>query len=306
MHEKQVDTLVTIGIPSFNRFEGLVSITKQLQAQTYSHFKVLISDNASPDLRIRPFCADISRTDHRFSYYIHSSNIGAISNHNFLLRKASSPFFAFLADDDEINEDYVLSLLEKLISNNKASIAGPRGFRVENGVYKYEYEFYASGPSSAFQRLNYMLPMVFDKHWAFEQYWYGLFRIVNHPMRLSGDFKSSIFRLFWLAEQGEIEHSEKAIFIKSVTSQELLNHKLGNAYRRHSILRIFRDDHCHSAQQCIPITLHVSKIIIKSKNLSSTEKLILISRLYLVFTLKVVPYEVKARIKITNGFVVSS
>jgi len=296
MHEKHEDTLVTIGIPSFNRFEGLVRITKQLQAQTCPHFRALISDNASPDLRIQTFCAEVSASDHRFSYHIHHKNVGAQLNHNFLLQNISTPFFAFLADDDEINEDYVGSLLERLISNNKASLAGPRGLRVEDGVLKYEYEFYASPPSSAFQRLSYMLPMAFDKHWAFEQYWYGLFRVENHPTRLSGDFKSTIFRLFWLAEQGEIEHTEKAIFIKSVTSQELLNHKRGTAYRRHSILRIFRDDHCHSAQQCIPITLQMSRIIIKSKNLSAKEKLILICRLYLLFTLKVIPYEFKARI----------
>lgn len=296
MHEKHEDALVTIGIPSFNRFEGLVRITKQLQAQTNPYFRALISDNASPDARIKIFCAKISTVDHRFSYYIHSTNIGAQLNHNFLLLNITTPFFAFMADDDEINEDYVGSLLEKLISNSKASLAGPRGLRIENGLLKYEYESYSSPPSSAFQRLSYMLPMAFDKHWAFEQYWYGLFRVQNHPMYLSGDFKSTIFRLFWLAEQGEIVHGEKAIFIKSVTSQELLNHKRGAAYRRHSILRIFRDDHCHSAQQCIPITLQMSKIIIKSKNLKASEKLILIFRLYFLFTLKVIPCELKVLI----------
>jgi hypothetical protein len=138
-----------------------------------------------------------------------------------------------------------------------------------------------------------MLPMAFDRHWAFEQYWYGLFRVRNHPSRLSGDFKSTLFRLFWLAEQGEIVFAEKAIYTKSVTSKELIAHIKGSAYRRHPWLKIFRDDHIHSMQQCLPIAMQMSVIILPSTNLSIRQKAALLIRLYITFIAKVVPCELR-------------
>ena len=85
------ECLVTIGIPSYNRHDGLVRITTQLKSQTYSNFNVIISDNASPDPRVRVFCEYLSIEDRRFRYHIHTQNIGAIDNHSFLLGIANTP-----------------------------------------------------------------------------------------------------------------------------------------------------------------------------------------------------------------------
>ena len=180
------------------------------------------------------------------------------------------------------------------MSKPNISLAGPRGLRVEDNVLRYEYEFYSSSPSNAYQRLSFMLPMAFDRHWAFEQYWYGMFRIDKHPKSLSGEFKSTLFRLFWLAEQGELEFEEDAIYTKNVSRKELHNHALGSAYRRHAILKAFRDDHVHSLQQCLPITLQMSIIILRSSNLWISEKFILLFRLLGMFAIKVLPCELRA------------
>ena len=47
------DKLVSIGIPAYNRAEGLARTLASLEAQTYKTLDIIISDNCSPDPEVK-------------------------------------------------------------------------------------------------------------------------------------------------------------------------------------------------------------------------------------------------------------
>jgi glycosyltransferase involved in cell wall biosynthesis len=68
-------------------------------AQTYPHFQVCVYDNASQD-ETSQVVSSIAASDNRVKYHVHPKNIGPNNNYQYALKKVTSPFFAFLADDD--------------------------------------------------------------------------------------------------------------------------------------------------------------------------------------------------------------
>lgn len=301
--------LISVGIPCYNRPQELGRLLRQVCNQSYKNLEILVSNNCSTDPSVDSICREAARDDPRVKYYKQTVNIGAGENHNFLLRSASAELFLFLGDDDEIAENYIKELAITIFNSPSASLIGGRGIRYLNGKFWYNYESWISEGLSCFERLSRLLPLAFDQHWIFEHYWYGLFRAKMHPPRLSLDFKSTLHRLFWLSEQGALVHAPGAVYIKHTTSSELHSHRLGSAYRRHKVLAMFRDDHLQSVQQCLPISIQLTSIILRSKNLSLFEKVVLAKRLWSCFAVKCASCEAEPyinRIRIVLKRILSS
>jgi glycosyltransferase involved in cell wall biosynthesis len=91
------DPLVTIAIPTFNRASLLKNCVKAALSQTYRHFEVLVSDNASTD-----DTAEVLRefNDARLRVVRQPHNIGLIPNWNACLAEARGEFVVFCSDDD--------------------------------------------------------------------------------------------------------------------------------------------------------------------------------------------------------------
>ncbi len=104
--------LVTVGIPTYNRSEGLLKALDSVRNQSYSELEILVSDNASTDKAHLSALENIAKGDPRVTFYIQQSNIGAVPNFNFLLKKAKGDFFMWLADDDWIEENYIEKCME--------------------------------------------------------------------------------------------------------------------------------------------------------------------------------------------------
>lgn len=113
--------LVTIGIPSFNRFVYLKEAVRSALAQTYNNKEILISQNPCDDgdlnSEIQSWCQDMSRNHGEIRYRKNKGNIGAVSNFNVILDEAEGEYIAFLGDDDR----FLPSFLERLVS---ASVPG--------------------------------------------------------------------------------------------------------------------------------------------------------------------------------------
>jgi glycosyltransferase involved in cell wall biosynthesis len=93
--------MVSIGLPTFNRPEGLKRSLDCILLQTYPSLEIIVSDNcSSPEHSIEEIVADYSRKDKRIKYYRQESNIGAFFNFQFVLKKASGEYFMWFADDD--------------------------------------------------------------------------------------------------------------------------------------------------------------------------------------------------------------
>jgi glycosyltransferase involved in cell wall biosynthesis len=96
MHEP----LVSVGIPTFNRPEGLSRKLACLQAQTYSNLEVLVSDNASSDPAVAEVLKDVCKRDPRIRFVRQERNIGACRNFQYVFDHTSAPYFMWMSDDD--------------------------------------------------------------------------------------------------------------------------------------------------------------------------------------------------------------
>jgi glycosyltransferase involved in cell wall biosynthesis len=105
---------VTIGIPTYNRPDRLERALACVSRQRYPSLTVVVSDNASPGNAVE---AIVDRYRDRIVDLVfikQQHNIGVLPNYYSLLANARSKYFMWLADDDEISDDYVAALIQLL------------------------------------------------------------------------------------------------------------------------------------------------------------------------------------------------
>lgn len=116
--------LITVGVPTYNRPEGLKKTLECLKEQTYKNLKIIISDNASDEKELIRQIVDKARIeDSRIEYIRHDKNMGAIKNLYYLLKKADTDFFMWAADDDEFEPTFIEEMYNALKSNDKAVVS---------------------------------------------------------------------------------------------------------------------------------------------------------------------------------------
>ncbi len=114
--------LVSIGLPIFNRPEGLIRTLECLVNQTYQNFEIIIADNCSPNLDVERISREYLEKDNRISYYRHDSNKGWGFNTNFVIEKANGDYFMRATDDDFWDETYVEKIIQRMIINPNSSM----------------------------------------------------------------------------------------------------------------------------------------------------------------------------------------
>jgi glycosyltransferase involved in cell wall biosynthesis len=90
---------VSIGLPVYNGEEYLVETLEAILNQTYSHFELVISDNASTD-GTQAICRAYAAKDDRIRYFRNATNVGASRNFNRTFELASGEYFKWAAADD--------------------------------------------------------------------------------------------------------------------------------------------------------------------------------------------------------------
>ena len=76
--------LVSIGIPTYNRPDGLLNAIKKITSQTHRNIEIIISNNASNNElvpKIIEYCANL---DGRIKFYHQLENIGITNNFKFV------------------------------------------------------------------------------------------------------------------------------------------------------------------------------------------------------------------------------
>jgi glycosyltransferase involved in cell wall biosynthesis len=104
---------VTVGIPTYNRSGLLCEAIESVLAQSYPHFTLVVSDNASDD-----DTADVvgSFGDPRLVYRPLATNIGRAPNFNRLIELAETEFVVLLGDDDKLEPDHLLRTVDAMRS----------------------------------------------------------------------------------------------------------------------------------------------------------------------------------------------
>jgi glycosyltransferase involved in cell wall biosynthesis len=106
-----IDVKLTVGIPTFNRAGWLSETIDSVLAQSFTNFRLIVSDNASDD-----HTRDVVRSfsDERIDYVRSERNIGAIGNLNRLIVLADTEYLLLLPDDDVLYPGHLGAAVEML------------------------------------------------------------------------------------------------------------------------------------------------------------------------------------------------
>ena len=110
--------LVSIGIPTYNRPDGLSRTLECITTQTYQNIEIIISDNCSPNIATTQVAQAFMAKDERIHYFRQEENKGATFNFQFVLEQATGKYFMWAADDDEWEDTYIEKCLEKFKNND--------------------------------------------------------------------------------------------------------------------------------------------------------------------------------------------
>ncbi|HEV3223252.1 MAG TPA: glycosyltransferase family 2 protein [Puia sp.] len=103
--------LVTIGIPTYNRPEGLYRTLESITAQTFKNIEIIVSDNCSENKMVKDVIDKFRSLDSRIISFTQETNIGVIDNFKFVLQKSTGDYFMWAADDDEWSTEFISELM---------------------------------------------------------------------------------------------------------------------------------------------------------------------------------------------------
>lgn len=115
--------LVTIGLPTFHRSHTIRRALASLARQTFRDFTVVISDNAGVDQATIDAVREFEPLLPEVHLVAQPFNIGAVGNLKFVLSCATTKYFMWLADDDEVTPDYLQELVALLEEDSAAPAA---------------------------------------------------------------------------------------------------------------------------------------------------------------------------------------
>jgi len=135
--------LLSIAIPTFNRYKYLKELIEQLlfQYQKIDKLKIeiLIVDNASTD-ETRNYLTEISSTD--FFYYRNQKNIGADANFIECVKKSKGNYVWLLGDDEKLENNALKTIIEILEKDNPSLIITlDKGYK-NKAIYNLKYKNY--------------------------------------------------------------------------------------------------------------------------------------------------------------------
>ena len=116
--------LISVGLPVFNGARFLEPCLDSILAQTYPHFELVISDNASTDETAR-ICERYAARDARIRWERADRNRGAAWNHNHVWQLARGKYFRWCGADDIVDPRFLEMCIQALERRPDAVAAYP-------------------------------------------------------------------------------------------------------------------------------------------------------------------------------------
>jgi glycosyltransferase involved in cell wall biosynthesis len=161
---------ITIGLPVRNGGESLARALDQMRAQTYTNFRLVISDNASTD-DTRRICEEYAERDARIIYRRRDILIPGSENYRSLVMDATTPFFMWISHDDIWFPTFIEKCLTLIRSQPGVVCVVPRSNIIEKGGRRKIYKGTAPLHGTPAQRMRLFLSKVYFNH-----RYYGIFR----------------------------------------------------------------------------------------------------------------------------------
>jgi glycosyltransferase involved in cell wall biosynthesis len=159
------EPLVSIGIPCYNRPEGLRHTLECITNQTYKNLEIVISDNGSPNRDVQRVGYESAHMDSRVAYYRHPNNMGGMYNAMFALNNSHGKYFMFAADDDSWDPIYVETLVNEHRTNKSVLlvVSGVTFFdKLDNKMYPKPIPMWFNN-----SRFHAMFFLISSHHWAY-------------------------------------------------------------------------------------------------------------------------------------------
>lgn len=115
--------LVTVGIPTYNRPEGLERTLISIINQNYKNLNILVSDNCSTNPDVLPLLKKYAEMDNRIKFIEQKKNLSLVPNFQYLLDNAAGKYFMWAADDDQWSPGFISVCVQAMEANDDVAIA---------------------------------------------------------------------------------------------------------------------------------------------------------------------------------------
>jgi glycosyltransferase involved in cell wall biosynthesis len=115
--------LVTVGIPTYNRADGLSKTLECITGQSYRNLEIIVSDNCSPGADTESVVKEFQKRDSRIQLFRQDTNRGPAANFTFVLTKATGEYFMWASDDDEWDEEFIKTCVSLLLRHEPVGMA---------------------------------------------------------------------------------------------------------------------------------------------------------------------------------------
>ena len=132
---------LTIGMFGYNEERYIGKTIESVLKQSFQDFRLYISDNCSTD-RTYAIACEYASKDPRIEVYRQPENVGAPKSSEFVLRKADTPCFMWLAAHDILLEHYLTHAVELLETTPECVLAYPKSYLIDqkNVILKSLYD----------------------------------------------------------------------------------------------------------------------------------------------------------------------
>ena len=132
--------LITVGLPVYNSERYIRQSLDSLLAQTYPHFVLVISDNASTD-GTGQICQQYAAADSRIKYSRNETNIGNPRNFNRVAGLAETRYLKWSTADDFWEPTFLERALEVMERDSTIALCYPQAALVDaNGRNAKDYD----------------------------------------------------------------------------------------------------------------------------------------------------------------------
>jgi len=116
---QDLNPLISIGIPTFNRPINLKDTLKKIAKYNYKNIEVIVSEN-DPNCKASYEICKRFESNFQINYFHQEYNRGWMGNFSFVLKKSKGKYFLWHADDDYYDENYFSIAIEDLENNPKS------------------------------------------------------------------------------------------------------------------------------------------------------------------------------------------
>ena len=123
--------LVSIGMPTANRPILFKLALDDIINQTHKKIEIIISDNHPKENETEKLVQEYLKKDCRIKYFRQKTKLSAPQNFSFVLSKAKGTFFAWAADDDRREKNFIEDLLKSFKEYPECSLVHSEPFLLD-------------------------------------------------------------------------------------------------------------------------------------------------------------------------------